>query len=76
MSTDRDERLRVRSICRDPRTGAPNLVDMAVSTWWHHTRNTPGWPQPIRLTKGTTVWSRREIDEFFAKRGADSEKAA
>ena len=70
MNAPRDEYLRVKSICKNRATGEQNLVDMSPATWWHHTSNTPGWPQPIRLTPGTTVWRRSEIESFLQSRTA------
>jgi predicted DNA-binding transcriptional regulator AlpA len=65
VSENRDEFLRVRQICNGPHGCARGLVDMSRAAWLHHVKNTPGWPQPIKPTPRTTLWSRQEIEEFL-----------
>jgi len=74
MSKERDEFLRVRQICSSPKSGMKGLVDMSRASWLHHVKNTPGWPQPIKPTPRTTLWSRREIEDFLNSRRSSANR--
>ena len=54
--------LRVRQIVgdRNAKPPIPAIIPVAQSTWWTGVRS-GRFPQPIRLSKGCTVWRAEDI---------------
>ena len=56
------EYVRANQIARSSRTQRP-LIDISLATWWRWVKSGEA-PQPIRLSRGTTVWRLREVIAF------------
>jgi predicted DNA-binding transcriptional regulator AlpA len=56
------EYIRAGQIARSPRNFRP-LIDISLATWWRWVKSGEA-PQPIRLSRGTTVWRLREVISF------------
>jgi hypothetical protein len=56
------EYVRAGQIARSSRTQRP-LIDISLATWWRWVKSGEA-PQPIRLSKGTTVWRLQEVIAF------------
>ena len=56
------EYVRASQIARSSRTQRP-LIDISLATWWRWVKSGEA-PQPIRLSRGTTVWRLREVIAF------------
>jgi predicted DNA-binding transcriptional regulator AlpA len=54
--------VRANQIARSNRTQTP-LIDISLATWWRWVKSGQA-PQPIRLSRGTTVWRLREVIAF------------
>ena len=54
--------VRANQIARSSRTQTP-LIDISLATWWRWVKSGEA-PQPIRLSKGTTVWRLQEVIAF------------
>lgn len=45
-------------------------LGVSVATVWRWRDTNPGFPKPVKLSKGCTRWSAAAIDTFLAEKGA------
>ena len=56
--------LRIKQIIGDRKAEIPPLIPVAESTWWKGVSERR-FPQPIRLSKGLTVWRAEDIRDLI-----------
>ncbi len=47
--------------------GLSQMISVSRSTIWRWVNTKHDFPQPVRLTKGVTVWSVEEINNWIEK---------
>lgn len=59
--------LRLSQIIGNPKTTPPipAIIPVKKSTWWAGVKN-GRFPQPIKLSKGVTVWRVEDIRDYIA----------
>lgn len=60
-----DSLLRVRDICRNPKTGSPGLLGISRSTFLQGVKD-QRYPQPVRLGPGITCWRASDLSDLLA----------
>lgn len=55
--------IRANQIARSGRTHTP-LIDISLATWWRWVKSGHA-PQPLRVSRGTTLWRLREVIAFI-----------
>ncbi len=58
--------LRVRGVC--------SKIGASRSHVWNLAKQDPAFPQPIRLSRGMTVWDEREVDAWIEGKRAETAK--
>lgn len=51
-------------------------LGIGLSTLWRYTKSQSDFPQPIHLSPRVTVFMETHLDEYLAKRAAESKQAA
>lgn len=43
------------------------MLSISCATVWRWTKTKKGFPQPIHLSKGITVWSKNEVEDWISQ---------
>ena len=44
-----------------------SMLSISRATTWRWTKTKKGFPQPIHLSKGITVWSKNEVEDWISQ---------
>ena len=51
--------------------GVGSKIGASRSHIWNLAKQDPEFPQPIRLSRGVTVWDEREVDAWIKRQRSD-----